>query len=333
MRKLVHAALGTIVAAAAVVATAPQALANTCATAYPLGTAGAAEMGTQTRVGAVGTYWPEEWWEHSTQISGRLVSLTALDGAAKLEVYDASCPVLPVCFGSASSTIPATCTIPQTGLYKLRVLHDPAGGPGSNYSLTALGNTPTECNDGIDNDGDDWIDAAADPHCTSPTDNTESEVHLAAYGHITVETNNVGVPKMTLTGVYADASAFQCEMQYSPKIQAVCIEKSDPEVAYDCTSFILTANAYSTTSPSGPGTVRGHLTCDSGNVLETGDVTTGSQAVNNHWPAFIDLGGAIVVRCRAAGVNGATNATGAYKVDCYEPGVAWPVETVRDPRG
>ncbi|HEU0131851.1 MAG TPA: hypothetical protein VFQ85_12755 [Mycobacteriales bacterium] len=332
MRRLLHAVLGAVVVAAALTVSATPALANTCSTAYAMGTPGAAEMDTQTRTGAVASYNPEEWYEHSTNVAGRLVVLTALDGADTLEVYGAGCPLTPFCTGSATSLGPAQCPVPQTGLVKIRVKYDPSGGAGSNYSLTAQGATAAECSDGVDNDGDGWTDAV-DPHCTGPFDNTESQVHLAAYGHITLETNAGNLPKMTLSGVYADASSFTCEIQYSPKIQVSCVEKFDPEVAYDCASFILTAKAFSTSAPTGPGTVKGHLTCDEPSVLETAEVSNGgSSVVTNHSPN-VYLGTAGVVRCRAAGINGAVNATGAYTVDCYEPGVAWPFETVPKPVG
>jgi hypothetical protein len=190
---------------------------------------------------------------------------------------------------------------------------------------------PAECNDNVDNDGDGFVDFPNDPHCTSATDNTEAPVHVAAYGHIKVKGNGPAAPTYSLTGIFADTTKFSCTINYTP-IGVACTQVFDPEVVYECTHFILTAQAPGPGAPSGAtGNVSGRLSCDSGQVLVTNDVNgTGSAAADNTQQG-INLGTANPISCRAAGVNGAANATGYFEVDCWEPGVAWPVENIKNP--
>lgn len=334
MRKLLTSFVGATVAAGALVITATPAFASTCATATPMGTAGATEMGTQTRAGTVGIGTTEQWWEHSTNLANRTVTVSHIDGASTLSVYQPNCTSLTlICSASASVSTSGVCTIPATGLVKIKVAHSALGGTtSSNYSVTATGMVPAECNDNIDNDGDGWTDYGIDPHCTSATDNTEAPLHVAAYGHIKLVTDANNVPQMYLTGIFADTTKFNCNLNFSP-ISVGCTQVFDPEIVYDCTHFILTAIAPSSqASTSGAtGNVQGRLSCDSGAVLTTADVSgTGASQADNVAQG-VNLGSATVVSCRAGGVNGATNATGSYEVDCWEPGVAWPVETVKNP--
>jgi len=329
--RLLTSFVGTVViAAGGLVIVATPAYANTCGTATPMGTAGAAEMGTQTKNGTVGLFTPEQWWEHSTNLANRTVTVSPLDGADKLEVYQANCSTL-ICTANAPGT-PGSCTVPSTGLVKIRVIHDPTGGSSSNYSVTATGMVPAECNDNVDNDGDGWIDYGVDPHCTSTTDNTEAPVHVAAYGHIKLVTNANNVPQMVLTGIFADTTKFSCNLNFSP-ISVGCTQIFDPEIVYDCTHFILTAIAPSSQAATSgaTGNVQGRLSCDSGAVLTTGDVNGSGASQADNTAQGVNLGSATVVSCRAGGVGGATNATGSYEVDCWEPGVAWPLETVKNP--
>ncbi len=81
-------------------------------------------------------------------------------------------------FGSYARTISG---LSSNTLYWFRLVTINAAGlhtNGSAVSFTTGGATPPppstyECNDGIDNDGDGYIDYPADPGCTGATDNTE----------------------------------------------------------------------------------------------------------------------------------------------------------------
>jgi hypothetical protein len=111
-KRLWSSVLGTALVSAGLVIVATPAYANTCASATDMGTSGAAEMGTQTKNGTVGLFTPEQWWQHSTNLNNRAVTVSPLDGADELEVYKSDCSTL-VC--SAPSSNP-TCTVPTTGL-------------------------------------------------------------------------------------------------------------------------------------------------------------------------------------------------------------------------
>lgn len=201
---------------------------------------------------------------------------------------------------------------------------------------TVLRTLPTQCNDGIDNDHDGWTDSS-DLECTSAMDNTEAPIRIAAYGTITIETDAANQPRMTVTGVFSRPEVFRCTLLTSP-VEAVCRQVPNTEFLYTCTHFVLTAKAYSTSKQLGPGSAKGYVQCDNPTALTTADVNSSQNLLSvvaeaDNVRQKIDLGTGNVVRCRAMGVNGADNPTGAYTVDCNEPGVAWPVDTVADPRG
>lgn len=330
LRTALGATLGTVLVSATMAVSATPAFANDCGTATP--------FSAQTQVGTIDAARPELWLAHDSNLDSRAVALATPAGSATLEVRDSSCTTV-LCTDRASAAETATCTVNQSGPILIGVIRDVvAGGPDVDqamaYVVNVLKSAPVECNDGRDNDGDGQADWPADPHCTSALDVTEAPIHLAAYGHITIETDGANVPRMTLTGVYANPQIYTCGLQTSPLIEVTCVQTFDPEVMYDCTHFILTAKAYSTSAPVGPGAAKGRIACDSSTSLSTDDVDSQSLvkvSVADNEAQGIDLGTAGIVRCRAMGVNGAPNATGAFSVDCWEPGVAWPVGT--DPRG
>jgi hypothetical protein len=57
---------------------------------------------------------------------------------------------------------------------KTYTLNCTGGAGNSSDSITIIVLAPKACQDGVDSDGDGWIDYPADPGCSSPTDNNES---------------------------------------------------------------------------------------------------------------------------------------------------------------
>lgn len=333
LRTALGAALGTVLVSATMAVSATPAFADDCAAAAPLGV--------DAETGTLDALTSQRWWSHSIDTDRRVVSLATPGGSATLQIRDVDCSTV-LCTDSASALESATCTVDAGGPILVGVIGDtPAGGPVVDqvtaFVLDVLDPVPTLCNDGLDNDRDGATDWPYDEQCTSALDNTEAPIHVAAYGHITIETDSANRPRMALSGVFADPKRFTCGLEPSP-IQVTCVQVSDTEFLYVCTHFILTAKAYSTSKPLGPGSAKGHVACDSPNSLTTEDVDssqnlerTTSEADSFH--PYVQLGTAHFVRCRAMGIGGADNATGAFTVDCFEPGVAWQDDTVQDPRG
>jgi len=316
------------------VVVASPAYANACTTATLMGSP--PEMGTVTRNGSVSGLPGDtvEWWEHSTAMANRAVTVTApFGGAVNVSVYDASCTAVALC-GPVSS--PGGCTFPTSslpsGTLKILVEWNPVSPSPSvavAYTLTATGINPPECSDGNDNDNDGRTDYGTspsnDPNCTSATDNTEAPVRVAAYGHITITKAGAGsAATMSLSGVYADTSKFHCVPTFTATVvEVACDQLFDPEFLYECSTFILTAMAPAPGAASGAtGDVRGYVGCPGGSVQTADVVGTGTQSANRS-----NMGDADPVLCKALGVNNTTTPSGSFRVDCYEPGVAWPYGT------
>lgn len=328
-RNAVGAMLGTVLVSATMAVAAPSAYAADCDDATPLGV----DARTGTVEGATSL-----WWSFVVDADDRVVSLTTAAGSARLEVRDASCSTV-LCTDTSSPAQAATCTLDNAGTVTVGVVGE-AGDilsdlPRTTEFVLDVFNHVAGCSDGADNDADGLTDWPNDPECKSKYDNTEEQARVAAYGTITIETNANDVPKMTLTGVFALPNRFTCFLETST-IQATCVQVRDSEFLFTCQHFVLTAKAFSTSKPTGKGSAKGAVTCDSGAVLETEEVDSYESIVktmstaNNYRPP-VQLGTAGVVRCRAAGIKGATNAKGAYTVTCDEPGVEWPYGN--DPRG
>lgn len=308
-------------AAAGQLAAAPGASADEgCAGATPFGPG--YEMGT---VAVEGTLSPTDEvasYVHSTGIVGREITVAAPDGQlVTLAVSRVDCT------DSLCTATGAVATCPAVGLpagdLVVTVEADPARAvAATRFRLVVTGGTPTQCSDGVDNDGDGWSDYGVDPHCTSWMDATESQTRVAAAGHITIETNANNVPTYTTSGVYNDPSKFSCSLSYSP-VQVVCNQVFNTEIAYQCTAMILKASVGSTARPTAAGTVRGYSACATGHV-ETADATVFSPDVEARNGG---MGAAAPVVCRANPISGHTTPTGAYWVDCWEPGVAYPFES------
>ncbi|HVF06146.1 MAG TPA: hypothetical protein VNA20_14990 [Frankiaceae bacterium] len=316
--RLLSGLAAAALAATGLVVAATPASANTCTTPFLMGNP--PEMGTVTVTGSVAAIARVQWWEHETSLVNRSITLTPTDAnAATLTVFAADCSTIRC----ATASGPTVCTSPiPPGKVRILVEYSPLGGTGSTgYSLTATGMTPTQCNDGVDNDGDNWIDfAGGDPHCFSAADNTEAQVIVAAYGHITITATGSGPPTYIKTGVYNDPSKYYCDMDYTPFVQVVCSEIFNTEIAHDCAAFILTATAPAP-GVTGTGNVAGYVGCASGSI-KTADVAGSGAARNSAGSAT--LGRADPVVCRALGINNTSQPSGTYQVDCYEPGVAWP---------
>jgi hypothetical protein len=160
-------------------------------------------------------------------------------------------------------------------------------------------------------------------HATTPV-----KAVAAAGGHITIRHDATGYSYVK-TGVYAIASEFQCSPSVlttpiTAPVRVACVEQSTSTFDWDCTHFILKAQAPATTEPTASGNVRGGVACDTGTVLWTPDVIfTGVEKADN-LVAGVTLGRAHTVNCVAGGVLGAIQPTGSWEVDCWEPGVAMP---------
>jgi len=111
--------------------------------------------------------------------AGDVVTLTLSDGIANFdpvaELYGPDGASLLLSGGAAcgpnqSCVSPA---LPTSGVYTIRVLEPTGAGTGA-YSV-GMNRSPcaSDCQDGIDNDGDGLIDYPADPGCTSAADLSE----------------------------------------------------------------------------------------------------------------------------------------------------------------
>ena len=151
----------------------------------------------------------------------------------------------------------------------------------------------------------------------------KAPVQLAAYGHITITKKTVDLsPSYIVTGVYQ--TDFTCSMTNSP-LRVVCTAKPNPDVEWMCTHFIDTATAPAP-GDSGAGTVSTHTTCDAGTTLSTAAVVGSGTKTADNVTQGINLGTAYTVVCRAAGTSQSTDATGSFQADCYEPGIAFPLD-------
>ncbi|HEV2889823.1 MAG TPA: hypothetical protein VGX28_05555 [Frankiaceae bacterium] len=334
MRKPLRTALGVALGTALVSAT----MTGAATPAFAADCAGAAPLRADAEVGTLDPLTLQRWWSHSVDTERHVVSLATPAGSATLEVRDATCATT-LCTDRSSAVATATCTVDHSGPVVIGIVRDAAAGPTllnqvMAYVVDVLDIGITECNDGLDNDRDGAADWPADDGCRNAADHTESPVHVAALGHITIETDAAEAPQWSTTGFFGDPSRFTCGFD-TVAVEVTCVQVRDPEFLYVCTHFVLTAKAFSTAKPLGPGTTSGAVSCDSGNTLVTEDADSARSLVRpvaeaDSFHPYVALGTAYVVRCRALGANGAAP-TGAYTVDCAEPGAAWPVETVPDP--
>ena len=325
LRTALGAMLGTVLVSATMAVSATPAFAGDCATAAPLGV--------EARTGTLDALTSQMWWTHDIDADHRVVSLATPAGSATLEVRDASCSTV-LCTDRASAQETATCTLDRTGSVVIGVVGDATGivvdGPFTFAYLVDVLDFVGGCNDGLDNDADGDTDWPDDAECTSALDNTEAPVHVGAYGSIAIETDAANRPRMTLTGVFVPAAGkFACWFDTAQVIEVVCTQVPDTEFLYVCSHMVVTAKAFSKSKPLGPGSAKGHVACDGGTL--TTDEVDSSQSIEktvaeaDSYHPQVYLGTARVIRCRAMGVNGAEKATGAFTVDCAEPGVAWPV--------
>jgi subtilisin family serine protease len=148
---------------------------------------------------------------------------------------------------------------------------------------------------------------------------TDFRPHLAAVGVITLQDAGTG-PAFTATGVYA--TDFNCALLTTGTVRVECTPKPGGAVVWDCVHFLLDAYAPAGYPQSGTGTVSGRISCDGPGTLATADVNGYGTAHADSLGLAMGTAGRVV--CRAAGISGAANPTGSYKVVCNEPGVAKP---------
>ncbi len=323
MRKMVRVvAIAALVLGGVVVAGPPAYASHSCADAVDM-VPSSTQMGAVTVQGTVGTFEQSDWWRHDGTPSPRTVTLT---GDADLFVHDACGNITPICQSTQTGT--DTCTATPSGDIFIEVrLQLPA--TAANYTLSVMPPPPTDCSDGVDNDGDGAVDYPADPHCTSLSDPTEAAVTVAVAGGVqwgTATTENPQVVTLWLTGTFADPAEYTCGVHTAP-LRVVCDALPNPNVQWVCSTFPLAATAPSAFgSTSQVGNVRGTLKCDNPGVVQTDDVVlTGTKATSNTQQG-INLGTANRVTCGSAGIFGGPNADGAFSVHCgpFDPGVEWP---------
>jgi hypothetical protein len=118
-----------------------------------------------------------DWYAFSTA-EATSVTLVPTSGDPDLKVMDQGCGTV-VCYPYAGGV--ETCALPP-GSYQVGVLYFSGSGGVAGYGLSA---GTTECNDGIDNDGDGQVDYPSDPGCSGPGDASEGVRCTVISGHQT----------------------------------------------------------------------------------------------------------------------------------------------------
>jgi hypothetical protein len=148
------ATIATAMATAVVPMGAP-AHAGDCPSQTPLGA---------SATGAVRSGDPD-WWSLTTA-DATTVTMVPTSGDPDLKIMDEGC-VGVVCYPFAGGV--ETCDV-APGTYQVGVLYYSGSGGVAGYGLSV---GTTECNDGVDNDGDGRIDFPNDPGCSGPGDASE----------------------------------------------------------------------------------------------------------------------------------------------------------------
>ena len=150
-------------------------------------------------------------------------------------------------------------------------------------------------------------------HVTTP-------LHIGAGGTITISRDTGGWSYAT-TGVFA--TDFTCAPS-GTLVLVTCTADPNPDIAWECLHFAVTATAPMPGGTGASGQVSGSAQCDSVEVLKTPDVNGTGTAVRDNLVTNQAMGTAYTVRCRAWGVNNVALPSGSYQVTCDEPGARHP---------
>jgi hypothetical protein len=159
--------VATALAVTAVPMAGPAHAGNTCPSQDPL------------TVSASGTVRPgdPDWYAFSTDVE-TVVTLVPTSGDPDMKITDENCGAV-VCYPYAGGV--ERCTV-EPGDYQVGVLFYSGSAGLAGYGL---GVGTSECNDGVDNDGDGQTDYPSDPGCSGPGDPSEGVRCTILSGHET----------------------------------------------------------------------------------------------------------------------------------------------------